>query len=279
MPRALWSGSLTFGLVNIPVRLHSAVRDIRPRFRLLHRKDDAPISYQKVCQREGKPVAWEDLVKGYEYEKGRFVVLTRDDFETAALEKSRSVEILDFVEGAEIDTRYFDVPYYIVPDKGAGHAYAVLRDALKRTGRVGIARIILRQVQHLAAVLVVQEALVLCLLRFADEIVDIASVPLPERERVNTREVKLAQMLIDSLAAEWEPEKYRDEYRDNLMRIINAKKKGRTARLKSDTPDRDTKVVDLMERLQKSLEASQPPRKRRTTRTRTSKRGRKASAA
>src|SRR5262245_44679285 len=144
MARAIWKGSLSFGLVNIPVELFTAVRDSRPRFRLLHRADESPVEYQRVCRREGKPVAWEDLVNGYEYAKGQFVTLTKDDFEQAALEKSRTVDVLEFVEGTAVDDRYFEQPYYLVPAKGAERAYAVLREALRKSGKIGIARIILR---------------------------------------------------------------------------------------------------------------------------------------
>ena len=155
MARALWKGAISFGLVNIPIELHTAVRDNRPRFRMLHAADKSPIKFQRVCAREGKPVAWEDLVKGYEYEKGRFVVLTKEDFQTAALEKSRTVDILDFVNADEIDDRFFETPYYVLPAKGGERAYALLREAIRESGRIGIAKIILRETQHLAALEVI----------------------------------------------------------------------------------------------------------------------------
>ena len=152
MARAMWKGAIAFGLVNIPVELYSAVRDHRPRFRLLHAKDQSPVHYERVCQSEGKPVNWEDLVKGYEYEKGQFVVLTKDDFKTAALEKTRTVDILDFVDPREVDERYFETPYYLQPGKGADRAYALIREAIRDSGKIGIAKMILRDAQHLAAV-------------------------------------------------------------------------------------------------------------------------------
>src|SRR6187401_574226 len=151
MARSMWKGAIAFGLVNIPVELYSATRDHRPKFRLLHAKDESPVHYERVCQSEGKPVGWEDLVKGYEYEKGQFVVLTKEDLKTAALSKDRAIDIMDFVEGAQIDDRYFETPYYLTPQKGGQHAYALLREALKVSGRVGIAKIIIREAQHLAA--------------------------------------------------------------------------------------------------------------------------------
>src|SRR5215467_8979268 len=149
MARAMWKGSLAFGLVNIPIELYSATRDHRPKFRLLHAKDEEPVRYERVCQKEGKPVAWDELVKGYEYAKGQFVVITKDDFKTAALEKTKTIDILDFVDRGEIDERYFDTPYYLQPAKGAERAYAVLREAMRESGRIGIATIILRDAQHL----------------------------------------------------------------------------------------------------------------------------------
>src|SRR5206468_7200759 len=155
MPRALWKGSITFGLVNIPVELHTAVRDHRPRFRMLHAADKSPIQFSRVCAREGRPVAWEDLAKGFEYSKGHFVILTKEDFEAAAVEKTRTVEILDFVDAEEIDDRFFETPYYLVPIKGGERAYALLRQAMRETRRIGIAKFILRDALHLAAVEVI----------------------------------------------------------------------------------------------------------------------------
>src|SRR3954468_4133788 len=179
MPRALWKGSITFGLVNIPIELHTAVRNHRPHFRMLHATDKSPVKFERVCIRDGHPVAWEDLVKGYEYQKGRFVVVTKDDFEAAALEKTRTIDIIDFVKADEIDDRYFETPYYLVPAKGGERAYALLRDAIRESGRIGIAKFILREAQHLAAVEVIEQALVLTVMRFADELVDVGQFDLP----------------------------------------------------------------------------------------------------
>src|SRR4029450_11980598 len=158
MGRAIWKGSLAFGLVNIPIELFGAVRDHRPRFRLLHAKDESPVRYERVCESDGKPVAWEDLVKGFEYEKGHFVVLTRDDFKTAAVEKTKTIDILDFVDPAEVDERYFETPYYLLPGKGAERSYALLRDAIRESGKLGIGKMILRDAQHLVAIEVIYEA-------------------------------------------------------------------------------------------------------------------------
>jgi DNA end-binding protein Ku len=256
MARGIWTGTLSFGLVNIPVEVHTAVRDTRPHFRMLHAKDRSPINYERVCQKEGEPVAWEDLVKGYEYEKGRFVVLTKEDFAAAALEKTKRIDILDFVKDEEIDDRFFEKPYYLTPGRGGDLAYGLLREAIRESGRIGIGKFILRDVQHLAAIEVVDEALVLSTLRFADELVDVDTLGLPKRTAVKKKELEMAASLVESLAAEWNPEKYTDDYRDNLMKVIKAKMKGKPADLVSEEPHHDAKVVDLMERLRQSLDAS-----------------------
>jgi DNA end-binding protein Ku len=254
MARALWKGALSFGLVNIPVELHTAVRDARPRFRMLHAKDRSPIRFERVCQRDGKPVAWEDLVKGYEYEKGQFVVLTRDDFRAAALEKTRTVDILDFVEASQIDDRYFETPYYLLPGKGGERAYALLREAIRTSGRTGIAKFILRDAQHLAAIEAIGDALVLSTMRFADEVVDESTYNFPAASGVRKQELDMAKMLVENLAAEWSPDKYTDDYRENLMKVIKAKLKGRKPKLEEQVEPRSAEVVDLMERLRQSLE-------------------------
>jgi DNA end-binding protein Ku len=253
MPRSMWKGSIAFGLVSIPIELYGAVRDHRPRFRLLHAKDESPVHYERVCEAEGKPVAWEDLVKGYEYEKGQFVVLTKDDFKSAALEKSRTIDVLDFVEAEQIDERYFETPYYLLPGKGGERAYALFREALRDSGRIGIGKMILREAQHLAALEVIDDALVLTMMRFGDELADLSEFKFPKAEGIRGPERAMARQLIDHLSADWNPEKYTDEYRDNLMKVIAAKLKGRKPKLEERATPRESNVVDLMERLRASL--------------------------
>jgi DNA end-binding protein Ku len=255
MARPLWQGSLTFGLVSIPVEVHRAIRDHRPRFRMLHKKDLSPVRMDRVCIEEGHPVAWEDLVKGYEYEKGRFVVVTKEDFRAAALEKTKAIEITSFVDPGQIDDRYFETPYYLVPGKHGDHAYALLREAIKASGRIGIGKFILRDTQHLAAVEVIDQALVLSVMRFADELVDIKDFRFPAAGAPGKQELKMAQLLVENLAADWDPAQYTDQYKDNVMRIIEGKLKGKKdVHLKEETARRPAKVVDLMERLRQSLE-------------------------
>jgi DNA end-binding protein Ku len=260
MARSMWKGSIAFGLVNIPIELYSATRDHRPKFRLLHAKDEEPVRYERVCQKEGKPVAWEDLVKGYEYAKNQFVVLTKDDFKTAALEKTKTIDILDFVDPAEIDERYFETPYYLTPGKGADRAYALLREAIRQSGRMGIAKIILREAQHLAAVEAIGDALVLTMMRFADELADLDEFRFPKAGEIRAAELNMAKQLIGSLESKWDPGKYNDEYKDNLMRLITAKTKGRAPKLVAeDHGPKQAEVVDLMTRLRASLEGRKAP--------------------
>jgi DNA end-binding protein Ku len=256
MARALWKGSISFGLVNIPIELHTAVRDTRPHFRLLHTKDKSPVRFERVCIRDGQPVAWQDLVKGYEYQKGHFVVLTKEDFKAAAVEKTRTVDIIDFVKAEEIDDRFFETPYYLVPAKGGERAYALLREAIRDSGRIGVAKFILRDAQHLAAVEVIDQAIVLSVMRFAEELVDVAQFHFPAAKDVRKAELDMAKALVNSLAAEWDPAKYTDEYRENLMRIIKAKMKGKTIELEPEHEPRHAEVVNLMERLRRSLARS-----------------------
>src|SRR5438874_6040761 len=259
MARSIWKGAIAFGLVNIPIELYSAVRDHRPKFRLLHAKDEAPVKYERVCQTEGKPVAWEDLVKGFEYSKGQFVVVTKDDFKTAALEKTKTIDILDFVDPNEIDERYFETPYYLQPAKGADRSYALLRDAIRESKKLGVAKIILRDAQHLAAVEAIGDALVLTMMRFEDELADLADFRFPKAEAIRPAELKMAMQLIDNLSADWKPEKYTDEYRDNLMKVIQGKLKDRLPRLQERETAQSADVIDLMSRLRASLEGKGGP--------------------
>ena len=254
MARSLWKGSISFGLVNIPIELHTAVRDHRPKFRMLHAQDKSPVKYERVCIRDGHAVAWADLVKGYEYAKGHFVVLTRDDFKAAAVEKTRTIDIIDFVPADAIDDRFFETPYYLVPAKGGEHAYALLREAIRESGRIGIAKFILRDAQHLAAVEVIDAAIVLSVMRFADELADARPLGFPASTGIRKAELDMAKLLVQSLAAEWDPGKYTDEYLANLMRIIKGKVKGKKVTLAGPEKPQKGEVVDLMERLRRSLD-------------------------
>ena len=266
MARALWKGSIAFGLVNIPIELHTAVHDHRPHFRMLHAKDKSPVRFERVCIKDGTPVAWEDLVKGYEYAKGHFVVVTKEDFRAAAVEKTKTVDIIDFVNAEDIDDRYFETPYYLLAAKGAEHAYAVLREAMRASKRIGVAKFILRDTQHLAAIEVIGDALVLTMMRFSDELVDAGDLSFPSASAVRKNELEMAKALVKSLDAEWDPSKYADQYRDNLMRVIKGKVKGKSVSLEPEQTARPAEVVDLMERLKKSLGQAKKTAKKRSHR-------------
>jgi DNA end-binding protein Ku len=242
--------------VNIPVRLHSAVQGKeRVSFRLLHKKDLSPIRYERVCQKEGEAVDWKDIVKGYEYTKGKFVVMTDEDFKAASIESSKTIEIIDFVNAQEIDPRYFETPYYVAPAKGGEKAYALLREAIKRTGMVGIGKITMRTNSlHLAGVKAVGEALVLEIMRFADEVVDVGEFTFPSNDGVRPQELQMAQQLVENLSQPFDPKKYTDDYHDNVMKIVRAKMKGKKIEMPEPEERESTQVVDLMARLQESLE-------------------------
>lgn len=252
---AIWKGSLTFGLVNIPVELKTAVRPDHISFRLLHEEDLSPVKYERICQADGEPVPWSEIVKGYEYEKGKFVVMRDEDFKTAALEASKTIDILDFVKQEEIDPRYFETPYYLVPAKGGEKPYALLREAIRSTGSVGIGKIIIRQTQHLAGVKVVGDALVLEIMRFANELVDEKDFNFPARDAIRPQELQMAEQLVANLAEPFDPSRYTDDYRANLMRVIKAKMKGKKPKLaEPEGETQDSGVLDLMSRLRASLE-------------------------
>lgn len=252
MARALWTGSLSFGLVNIPIQIHTAVRDTGPHFRMLRRKDKSRIQFQRVAETDGEVVAWEDIVKGYEYAKGQYVVLTPQDFEKAALEKDRVIDIQDFVEGDAVDDRYFDKPYYLLPGRGGDKAYALLREAIRSSGRIGVAKFVLRSKQRLAAIEAIGDALVLSTMRFRDELARLEEYDFPD-VKADKKQLQLAEKLIEQFAAEWDPDKYTDDYRENLMKVIEAKRSKTKPELEPEADPQSAKVVDLMERLRKSL--------------------------
>lgn len=255
MPRSIWKGAISFGLVNIPVELHTAVRsESRISFRQLHKKDLSPIKYDRVCSKEEKSVPWEEIVKGYEYTKGKFVVLEEEDFRAASIESSKTIDIQDFVKEDEVDPRFFESPYYLLPQKGGDKAYALLREAIRKTGMVGIGMVTMRSnQQHLVAIKVVEDALVMEIMRYADELVDTSSFTFPSADNVRPAELQMAEQLVTTLADAFQPEKYSDEYRNNLMRIINAKMKGKKIEVVEPEEPEATNVVDLMARLQESL--------------------------
>lgn len=271
MARALWKGTLGFGLVSIPVELVTAVRDLGPHFHFLRKSDKSRIGFQKVSKKDGKVVSADALVKGFEYDKGRYVVLTKEDFDSAAVKRNSRIELLDFVEAGEVDDRYFNKPYYLLPSKGGESSYALLRDALRQAGRVGIAKFVMRDQPHLAALEVIKDALVLSTMRFREELVPVSEYNFP-KAKARDAEMRMARQLIDAYAAEWDPDKYTDEYRANLMAIIEARRKRQKPELERQDPETSAEVVDLMERLRHSLEKGQRGTGRKSTKPATTKR-------
>jgi DNA end-binding protein Ku len=264
MAPTLWKGALAFGLVNIPVELRSAVRSAEKlSFRQLERKTLQPIKQERVSSVSGETVPWSDIVKGYEIEKGKFIVMSDEDFEKVSPEMARTLEMTDFVPADSVDTRFYDQPYYLVPQKGGEKAYALMRDALAETGKVGIGTFALRQKQHLAAVKAVGDALVLELMRFESELVDPGELAFPDSEKVHVRpqEQQMAVQLIENLSQPFDPSKYKDEYTDRLRAIIKAKAKGKKIAVPNTAARESTDVVDLVSRLQESLAASAGGRK------------------
>jgi DNA end-binding protein Ku len=256
MARAIWKGSISFGLVNIPIALYPATRREEFKFRLLRKSDLSPVSYKRVAEKDGKEVPWDQIVKGYEYEKGKYVVLKDEDFERVDLEATQTVDIQDFVDQEEIDPIFFYKPYYLEPLKGGDKAYALLRDALKDSNKVGIAKVVIKTRQYLAGVKPEDGVLVLELMHFADELADPGKLHVPKKTEVGKREMNMAKSLIDSMSSKWNPEKYRDDYREALMEVIEEKVEtgGKEIEEKPKKARKPTKVIDLVSVLQKSLE-------------------------
>jgi DNA end-binding protein Ku len=253
---SIWTGAIAFGLVNIPVRVETAVRSHDLGFKLLAPKgkgEFCPVKYERVCKDDGKEVPWDDIVKGFEYEKERFVVLTDEDFDKAALATNKTFEVQDFAPEGDVDPRYFEKPYYLIPQKGGERAYALLRDAMKNTSTLGIGTITLRKKQYLASIKPIGDAIVLDLMRFADEVLDGSEYRFPGAD-YRPQELQMAEQLIGNLTEEFEPEKYKDEYRENLEKIIAAKMKGKRVTLREAAEPEMTGVIDLMDRLKESLE-------------------------
>jgi DNA end-binding protein Ku len=266
MARAIWKGSISFGLVNIPIGLYPATRKEELRFRLLRKSDLSPVNYKRVAEKDGREVPWDQIVKGYEYEKGKFVVLKDEDFERVDLEATQTVDIKDFVDLEEIDPMFFYKPYYLEPQKGGDKAYALLRDSLKQEKKVGIAKVVIKTRQYLAGVKPQDGVLILELMHFADELADTSKLDIPKKVEVGKRELHMAAALIDGMSAKWNPEKYKDDYREALMEVIEEKVEagGREIEEKPKKAPKPTKVIDLVKVLQQSLE--QTGSKKKTSR-------------
>lgn len=253
--RAIWKGSISFGLVSIPVGLHNATRVEELKFRLLRRSDLSPVNYKRVAQTDGKEVPWDQIVKGYEYEKEKFVVLKDEDFKRVDLEATDTIDIMEFVDLEEINPVYFYKPYFLEPLKGGSTAYALLQKVLCATNKAGIAKVVIRTRQHLAAVKCNGPLLVLELMRFEKELLSPSAIKIPPAKAPSAREQEMARHLIDQMTEPWDPSRYRDDYRSALMKVIDKKvaSGGKSLPITHERAKRATNVVDLAAVLRESL--------------------------
>lgn len=287
----IWNGSISFGLVTIPVTLRAATEERELKFTMLDKNELSPVGYQHINKKTGKTVEWENIIKGYEYEDGKYVVMQPEDFEKANVKANRLLEIEDFVPRDAVDAIYYEKPYYVVPEEQGVKAYDLLREALLRTQKIGIGRVVLHTKYRLVAVIPVENVLVLEVLRFSHELRAADSLELPKakaRNKANAREVAMAQQIIDGLASSWKPEQYKDTYHDDLLRLIREKiKRGATAEIEPyNEPEEELvgskgKVLDLMPLLQASLDRSlqRGPKKGPTERRPAAKKRSTAAAA
>jgi len=264
MARPIWTGTLSFGLLNVPVSLMSGERNVDLHFRMLDSRDRKPIRFERVNADTGEEVPWKDIVKAFEYDKGSYVVLEEDDIRSAAPESHEAVEVETFVDAGTIDPRYYEKPYLLVPAKKAEKGYVLLRETLRSTGKVGIARVVVRTREYLCAVMPHGDALVLMILRYPQELVDPEDYKLPSGSlaeyRINSKETAMAEQLIESMSGEWKPDEYHDEFRERLHTLLKKriKAKGGTTKVEEEPVPREddaTNVVDFMSLLQKSLDA------------------------
>jgi DNA end-binding protein Ku len=274
--RPIWKGAISFGLVNIPITLYPATRREELRFQFLRKGDLSPINNKRVAEADGKEVPWENIVRGYQYEKGKFVVLNDDDFSRVDVEATQTVDIQEFVEVEEINPMFFSKPYYMEPAKGGDKAYALLRGVLSGTKRVGIAKVVIKTREHLAAVKAQGEVLVLELMHFSEEIIGADDLRVPGETKLGKKEADMAKQLVESMTGKWEPEKYKDEYKEALMEVIEEKVAAGgkdVAKPKKAKGVKATNVIDLVSVLQQSIDKHGS---RRSTKTAKAKPKRKA---
>ncbi len=261
--RSVWKGALSFGLVNIPVHMYTASHTKEISFKLLHKKDHSEIRYAKVCKTEEKEVPWEEIVKAYEFEEGEFIIFDEKDFEKVNQKKTKTIEITGFVHENEIDSLYYVKPYYLEPDKNSEKVYALLREALKKSKKVAIAKYVIRNREHMAVIKIHDNILVLNELRYHEELASTEELHIPEVTKGNSREVQMAMQLIEHLTTTFKPEKYKDTYVEEIKKIIKQKSKGKVVHTKTkEVPP--TKFQDIMELLKAGLETDKKPKKRKT---------------
>ena len=288
MARPVWSGTLSFGLLNIPVSLMTGERKTDISFRMLDSRNKAPVRYERVNAETGEEVPWKDIVKAYEYDKGSYVVLEQEDIASAAPESHDAIEVEAFVEAGSIDPRYFEKPYVLAPAKKAEKGYVLLREALQKTGRIGIARVVIRTREHLCAVMPHDNALLLLMMRYPQELVDLADYNIPEGDRgdyrISAKELAFSEQLIETMSGEWTPDEYRDEFRERLHKVINERMKADGVVKRAPEAEADvgegaaTNVVDFMSLLQQSIDRNKrtPAKKAVPAKKAAKKAGRKA---
>jgi DNA end-binding protein Ku len=260
----MWKGSISFGLVHIPIKMFAATEEKDIKMRYLHKECHSPIKYEKVCPVCKKEISTEDIVKGYEYESGKFVIIEKEELDEIAKDKNKNIEIIDFVNLEEIDPIYFNRSYFVGPNENGEKAYALLKTAMEDSGKIGLAKITLRAKEHLAVVRVYQRGLVLETIYYPDEVRNVEHVPgIPNNLELNKKELDMATQLIEQLTTPFEPEKYTDEYRTTLMELIQSKITGDEIKIAKEVPQ--TNIVHLMEALQASIDQTKPKKKRRTT--------------
>ena len=263
MARAIWKGAISFGLVYIPVELHPASRSGTLELHLLDSRDFAPVGYERVNKRTGESVAWNHIVKGYEYKKGEYVALSEEDFRQANVKASQTLELETFTDAGQITPEYFETPYYLSPTKGGEKVYSLLRETLRKSGKVGVGSFVMRGRQHLCMITAEERVLMLVTLRFAQEIrsLDEVSVPSAQQSKISAREVTMAEKLVEQMSAPWRPEKHHDTYREDLMERIQEKihRKQTHVLTPREKPSKEARpsaqVIDLMSVLKKSLES------------------------
>ncbi len=257
---SLWSGVLSFGLINIPIKVYSGTAGVNIEFNLLHKKDYAPIRYAKVCRKEGKELTQDDIVKGYEYRDGDYVVLTNEDLKKVNMSRSEAIDVLGFVQESEIDPIYFEKPYYLEPDKGAGKAYAILLESLKKSKKVGVAKFVIHSREHLGIIKPHEKIIVLEQMRFEDQIAAWDTLHIPTHETIRAKELSMATSFIDHLTEHFDPNDYKDTFHDKLAALIKQKLKGHAPKVIKEKLLSPTKSADLMMMLRESLEkAKQNP--------------------
>lgn len=262
----MWKGAISFGLVHVPIKMFAATEDKNVHFRQLHERCSQPISYAKTCRHCDVEVKNEEIIRGFEYEKDKFVVFNDEELEAIKPEFAKTIQILDFVDLSEIDPIYYKRPYYLSPDQAGAGAYRLLLEAIKQTGKIGIANIAIRSKGSLAALRVVDDCLCLETMHYPDEIREISRVPnLPEATPVNDKELDMAKLLVEQLSTPFEPTKYTDEYRNSLLDAIQDKVSGAGVDVITSPAAEQTKVVDLMAALQASLEATKPGAQKKTS--------------